>query len=119
VQSCAPRSRVATVLLSAIASAALGIEPAADLKIKTLNGDAFSLESLAGHVVVLDFWASWCMPCRTSFPSLGALQGKHELKGLRVLGLTLEDTGDAFREFLDDAPAFFTVLRDPSGTPAT
>jgi cytochrome c biogenesis protein CcmG/thiol:disulfide interchange protein DsbE len=89
MQSCAPRLRIAT-----IASAALGIEPAADLKIKTLNG-AFSLESLARHIVVLDFRASWCMPCRTNSPSLGALQGKYESQGLRVLGLTLEDNGDA------------------------
>jgi thiol-disulfide isomerase/thioredoxin len=63
-------------------------------KIESLNGDAFSLEA-AGHVVVLDFRASWCMPRRTSFPSLGALHGKYESQGLRVLGPTLEDNGDA------------------------
>lgn len=113
--SCTSRLRVATVLLSVIASAALSVEPAPDLKIKTLNGDAFSLESLEGQVVVLDFWASWCVPCRTSFPFLGALQGKYQAQGLRVLGLTLEDNEDAIRAFLDDVPAFFTILRDPSG----
>jgi cytochrome c biogenesis protein CcmG/thiol:disulfide interchange protein DsbE len=64
-------------------------------KIKSLSGDAFSLEALAGHVVVLEFRASWCMPCRTGFPSLGALHGKYESQGLRVLGPTLEDNGDA------------------------
>jgi thiol-disulfide isomerase/thioredoxin len=86
--------KVATVRLSTIASAALALEPAAD-KIKSLNGDAFCLQSLAGYVVVLDFRASWCMPRRTSFPSLGALHGKYESQGLRVLGLTLEDHGGA------------------------
>jgi cytochrome c biogenesis protein CcmG/thiol:disulfide interchange protein DsbE len=110
-----PRRIVATVLVSALASAALGAEPAPELKVRTLNGDPFSLESLKGQVVVLDFWASWCVPCRTSFPFLDILQGKYESQGLRVLGLTLEGNEDAIRAFLDDVPARFTILRDPSG----
>lgn len=104
-----------TVLLSAMAPAALGVEPAPELKVQTLNGTPFLLRSLEGQVVVLDFWASWCVPCRTSFPYLGALQGKYESQGLRVLGLTLEDNEDAIRAFLDDVPALFTILRDPTG----
>jgi thiol-disulfide isomerase/thioredoxin len=109
------RSIVATVLASALASVASGVEPAPQLKVQTLSGNSFSVESLKGQVVVLDFWASWCLPCRTSFPFLGTLQGKYQSQGLHVLGLTLEDNEDAIRAFLDDVPAFFTVLRDPSG----
>jgi cytochrome c biogenesis protein CcmG, thiol:disulfide interchange protein DsbE len=110
-----PRRILATVLLCALASAALGVDPPTDLKIQTLNGSAFSLESLKGQIVVLDFWASWCVPCRTSFPFLDTLQGKYQSQGLRVLGLTLEDNEEAVRAFLDDVPAAFTILRDPSG----
>lgn len=109
------RRILATVLLCALASAALGVDPPPDLKIQTLDGSAFSLESLKGQIVVLDFWASWCVPCRTSFSFFDTLQGKYQSQGLRVLGLTLEDNEEAVRAFLDDVPAAFTILRDPSG----
>jgi cytochrome c biogenesis protein CcmG, thiol:disulfide interchange protein DsbE len=111
----APHRILAPLLLCAFASAALGADPPPDLKIQTLNGSPFSLESLKGQIVVLDFWASWCVPCRTSFPFFDTLQGKYQSRGLRVLGLTLEDDEDAVRAFLDDVPAAFTILRDPSG----
>jgi cytochrome c biogenesis protein CcmG, thiol:disulfide interchange protein DsbE len=83
--------------------------------IKTLDGAPFSLDSLKGNVVVLDFWASWCAPCRASFPSLDALQAKYRSQGLRVIGLTLEDNEDAIAEFLEAVPVRFTIARDPSG----
>src|SRR5450756_1021570 len=87
----------------------------ADLKIEGLDGKPFSLASLKGNVVVLDFWASWCVPCRTSFPFLNALQTKLESKGLRVSGLTLEENTDAIFSFLDSVPANFLIVRDLSG----
>jgi cytochrome c biogenesis protein CcmG, thiol:disulfide interchange protein DsbE len=105
----------AAVFLCALASAALAGEPAPELKVQTLSGGAFSLESLKGQVVVLDFWASWCVPCRTSFPFLDTLQDKYQSRGLRVVGLTLEDNADAVQAFLYDVPARFTIVRDPSG----
>lgn len=110
-----PRRILTMLLLCTLASVALGGEPAPDLKIQTLNGSPFSLEALKGQVVVLDFWASWCVPCRTSFPFLDTLQDRYQSRGLRVLGLTLEDNEDAIHAFLDDVPARFTILRDPSG----
>jgi thiol-disulfide isomerase/thioredoxin len=81
----------------------------------TLDGAPFSLDSLKGNVVVLDFWASWCAPCRAGFPFFDALQAKYQSLGLRVVGLTLEDNKDAVIEFLDAIPAGFTIARDPSG----
>ncbi len=65
--------------------------------------------------MVLDFWASWCIPCRTSFPFFNSLQRKYASEGLSVVGLTLEDNEDAVAAFLDDVPADFLVVRDPSG----
>lgn len=105
----------ATILAAGIASPGLGAGPAASLKVQTLDGRPFSLESLKGQIVVLDFWASWCVPCRTSFPFFNSLQGKYAAKGLQVLGLTMEDDEDAVHAFLDDVPPTFTILRDPSG----
>jgi cytochrome c biogenesis protein CcmG/thiol:disulfide interchange protein DsbE len=80
-----------------------------------MNDAPFSLESLKGSVVVLDFWAPWCVPCRASFPALDALQGKYEKQGLRVLGLTLDANDDAINAFLSAVPVGFTILRDTTG----
>jgi thiol-disulfide isomerase/thioredoxin len=53
-----------------------------------------SLAALRGHVVVLDFWATWCGPCRIVMPKLSALQQRYGAQGLRVVGLSTEDAGD-------------------------
>jgi cytochrome c biogenesis protein CcmG/thiol:disulfide interchange protein DsbE len=100
--------------------AAPGAEPprlpaAPDLKIATRDGTPLSLASLKGKVVVLDFWASWCVPCRASFPFLDTLQTKYESLGLRVVGLTLEQNEDRIISFLDAVPVQFTIARDASG----
>jgi cytochrome c biogenesis protein CcmG/thiol:disulfide interchange protein DsbE len=102
-------------LCLAIPASALAVEPIGELKMRQLNGNPFSLDSLKGQVVVLDFWASWCVPCRTSFPFLDALNAKYESRGLRVVGLTLEENDEAIRAFLEAVPVRFPVVRDPSG----
>jgi cytochrome c biogenesis protein CcmG/thiol:disulfide interchange protein DsbE len=89
--------------------------PAPDLRIATRDGTPFSLAALKGKVVVLDFWASWCVPCRASFPFFDSLQTKYESQGLRVVGLTLEDNEDRIISFLDAVPVQFTIVRDASG----
>jgi thiol-disulfide isomerase/thioredoxin len=80
-----------------------------------MNESPFSLESVKGNVVVLDFWAPWCVPCRASFPALDALQMKYGKQGLRVLGLTLDTNDDAIIAFLNSVPVTFTILRAVSG----
>jgi len=93
----------------------LGQEAAPRVALRTLEGAPFSLESVRGEVVVLDFWASWCVPCRTSAPFFDGLQDRYGKQGVRVIGLTLEDNEDAVRSFLADVPVRFTILRDPTG----
>lgn len=105
------------VLLMAVASAPSAAqegEPAPDATIVSLDGKPFTLASLKGRVVVLDFWASWCAPCRKSFPFLDALQKKHASEGLAVVGLTLEEDDDAVNGFLASIPVQFTIVRDTS-----
>ncbi|MGH9441622.1 MAG: redoxin family protein [Thermoanaerobaculia bacterium] len=85
------------------------------VKIETLNGQPFSLTSVKGDVVVLDFWASWCLPCRASFPFLNTLEAKYSSKGVRVVGLTLEENAGAIFSFLDGVPAIFPIVQDPTG----
>ncbi len=104
---------LAAVLVCASASRA--IDPGEGLAIQRLDGRPFSLDSLKGKVVVLDFWASWCVPCRTSFPFLESLQKKYAAQGLSVVGLTLEEDEEAIGNFLDSVAVDFAIVRDPSG----
>lgn len=103
------------LVLGVFAGPLRGAEQAPTVRLRLMNETPFSLESLKGSVVVLDFWAPWCVPCRTSFPALDTLQRKYEKQGLRVLGLTLEPNDDAIIAFLNAVPVDLTILRDPSG----
>jgi len=106
-----------SILLGILGSSSRGFgqDAAPRVALRTLEGAPFSLESARGEIVVLDFWASWCVPCRTSAPFFDGLQDRYGKQGVRVLGLTLEDNEDAVRSFLADVPVRFTILRDPSG----
>ena len=109
------RLSVVVLALTVFATPARGADPAPAVRLRQMNDASFSLESLKGSVVVLDFWAPWCVPCRTSFPAMDALQRKYEKQGLRVLGLTLDANDDAIIAFLNAVPVGFTILRDASG----
>lgn len=74
--------------------------------------EAFDAEDYAGKVVVLDFWASWCVPCRRSFPWLNAMHAKYSGEGLVIVGVNLDmERADAAR-FLEEYPAEFAILYD-------
>lgn len=79
------------------------------------TGDSLDLARLRGKVVVVDFWASWCAPCRHSFPWLNDMQTKYGPRGLVVIGVNVDrERGEAER-FLRDTPAEFKILYDPDG----
>ncbi len=71
--------------------------------------------SLTGHVVYLDFWASWCVPCRKSFPWMRKLQEKYRDQGLRVVTVNLDRERKAADKFLADNGATLPVIYDPKG----
>ena len=69
-------------------------------------------DSLKGKVVIVDFWASWCGPCKESFPVMEELQAKYGKKGLVVLAVNLDDNQATMDDFLKKNPVTFTVVRD-------
>ena len=86
-------------------------------KLPALTGTV-SLDSLRGHVVYLDFWASWCGPCRASFPWMTGLDKKYRAKGLRIVAVNLDKDRAAADSFLADYAAPFTIAFDPKGSTA-
>jgi len=74
-----------------------------------------SLESFRGQVVYVDFWASWCGPCRQSFPWMNEMEAKYKDKGLAVVGVSLDRFKNDALRFLDEVPADFTIAYDPEG----
>jgi cytochrome c biogenesis protein CcmG, thiol:disulfide interchange protein DsbE len=71
-------------------------------------------ESLKGKVVIVDFWASWCGPCKDSFPVMDELQSRYGKKGLVVLAVNLDEDRATMEDFLKKHPVAFTVVRDAS-----
>jgi thiol-disulfide isomerase/thioredoxin len=84
-------------------------------EVEDLSGKPFSLASLRGKVTLVDFWASWCGPCRKSFPALDKLYTRLRGKGLEVVGVSLDEDLAAAERFLDKVPVSFRIARDPSG----
>jgi len=71
-----------------------------------------ALPKLKGKVVYLDFWASWCAPCKASFPVLDAWQREFASKGFTVLGVSVDETSTDMQRFLSAHPVSFPVVRD-------
>jgi thiol-disulfide isomerase/thioredoxin len=67
---------------------------------------------LAGKIVVVDFWASWCSPCKASFPILNELQKQYADKGVVVIGVNVDEKRADMDEFLKHHSADFVVVRD-------
>jgi cytochrome c biogenesis protein CcmG, thiol:disulfide interchange protein DsbE len=73
------------------------------------------LQSLHGKVVLVDFWASWCAPCRRSFPWMNDLQQHHTAQGLVVVAVNVDQDRALTDNFLREIPVSFRLEYDPSG----
>jgi cytochrome c-type biogenesis protein len=90
-------------------------EPAPAFAATTLAGDSLALADLKGQPVLLNLWATWCIPCRKEVPELQALHEKLTARGLKVVGVSVDDGGDdAVREFVREFGVTYTILRDPA-----
>ncbi|KGJ91625.1 TlpA disulfide reductase family protein [Colwellia psychrerythraea] len=80
------------------------------------NEFAQAIANNKGKVVYVDFWASWCVPCRKSFPWMNAMQEKYQAQGLVVLSINLDAQKKLAEQFLQHTPANFAVIYDKRGT---
>lgn len=91
--------------------------PAPDLTLPGLS-DAVSLARLKGKVVYVDFWASWCGPCKQSFPFMNDLQSRYRAQGFEIVAINLDAKREDADRFLADTPARFTLAFDAKGESA-
>jgi peroxiredoxin len=89
--------------------------PAPDFTLSTPSGASLSLSELRGKVVLLNFWATWCVPCRKEMPGIEALYQRYKDRGLEVVAISLDKIEAAPVEaFAKDVGVTYRVLLDPS-----
>ena len=81
-------------------------EAAPDVQFQTLAGAPFRLKDVQGRVVLLNFWATWCIPCREEIPELNALQHELEAQGLKVIGASTEDSAEGVNDYQQSVAKF-------------
>jgi DsbE subfamily thiol:disulfide oxidoreductase len=93
--------------------------PAPDFRLATPDGSSLALSELRGKVVVLNFWATWCVPCRDEMPALENVFQKHGSRGLVVVGIDVQESADKVLAFLPEVGVSFPILLDSDTRLAT
>jgi thiol-disulfide isomerase/thioredoxin len=83
---------------------------APDFVLPGINGGAVQLSAYRGRVVLLDFWATWCEPCREETPQFVELQDKYRDQGLQILGVSMDDNAEPVREFYKQFKVNYPVV---------
>ena len=91
---------------------------APSVSLKDKDGRVRTLAEFKGKVLLVDFWASWCAPCRTEMPSLELLATRFEADGLEVLAVNYRETDGAVRRYVEQTGITLPVLRDRDGAAA-
>jgi thiol-disulfide isomerase/thioredoxin len=89
--------------------------PVPPLEVTDLAGKPWRLEALAGQVVLLNFWATWCEPCRLEMPSLDAMAARRRGDGVAVAAINYRERADVVQRYLEHAPFRSPVLLDSDG----
>ena len=104
---------LATLLAGTISTASAALKVGDDFPdLATFQLEGRPAAALKGKVVIVDFWASWCGPCKESFPAMNDLQKKYGDKGLVIVAVNEDEEKSDMQDFLKANAASFTVLRD-------
>lgn len=89
-----------------------------NLALSALDGSQWSLEEQRGSIVLLNFWATWCQPCRTEKPMLVKLAGEYKKSGLKIAGVALDEDGtELVKKFVDEYKIDYPTLIPPADSP--
>ena len=87
-------------------------KPAPDFKLKTLDGKEVSLSDYRGKVVLINFWATWCPPCREEMPLFKRVYERYKNKGFEILAVSTDTSVDPVKKFVKEYKLDFPVLLD-------
>lgn len=93
-------------------------QPATDFQVAGADGQMISLSQFKGRPVWINFWASWCAPCRAEFPDMDAVYRRHQDQGLVLLAISFAEPPQDVQAYLARARPSFTIGVDPPGTVA-
>jgi thiol-disulfide isomerase/thioredoxin len=88
---------------------------APDFTLASIDGNRLTLSNLQGKVVLLDFWATWCPPCRAAIPHLVELQNKYRSAGLSVVGMSMDQDPEDLVAFLQQNTVNYPILKVTDG----
>lgn len=92
-------------------------EPAPDVTLETMDGEAIALANRPGEVLVVNFWATWCAPCRKEIPDLIDLQDELGPRGLTVIGVSFDQEGaEVVEPFLEEYAINYPIVLDPDAS---
>jgi len=119
------RSPVLAVLFAVLVASSAPLhateagQPAPAFALPPAKGESVVLDKLRGKVVYVDFWASWCGPCRRSFPWMNEMQQKYGARGFTIVAINVDKKRPDADKFLVQNPANFTVVYDEAGATPT
>jgi thiol-disulfide isomerase/thioredoxin len=99
-----------------VASGAAALEPGQvppPIDLPDQHGEKVDLQALRGRVVLVDFWASWCAPCKEGMPILQALHEEYADQGLVIVGVNIDNNRKKMDKFLRGTPVTFRLVHDP------